>query len=1235
MDGPPASSASTSFARATGPTLEQRTGSAPPSPVPLVDHEQGQHRHLYTQPDYAVKTKDERLPELETKHAGLTALRRVFIGPSFHRAQGGGGGPFASAHGGGGSGGGKGKARAAEGSDGEQAHAGMSFPLRRRRRASTSATNRTGISVGSSTHGDSSRGGWHGASFEIGGDVRDAARRRDARLARQRDEDEGRPAADRERDEAGHAHEHEGAPDVARSLPRSPALTTRASFVTARTHLPPSTAPDRASTAAPTPQRTSSLAHAFHHRPVDLPDILVTGDAASDGALEAPKRRPDLPHLQSILRTRDALPSPSSRLATSAPVTVYGDAVSHQEAALGVRFPDEPATVQPLGAGSGAAPPAPPLEVLARPEPDAEPDAPPSSTARLVDGLRHPLRHEAAPARRKTRPGDAVLRQERMLVRVDWTQREDLPDDFDEHVARKYPTSKEAWEEVAVVWRASGQIELWGEYSLNIPATVLHRKKLKTVIPLTARKTHLSVYSSTDLIFCLTHRPHSHSRSSAKTAVRAGKPDERTVDKGDDGKDEPRSRKASKRGRLHFRTEGTNIFLFRTRTHAIAKEWVWRLYRALGGQLPRTLDVSVPGLGAVVRLPVPTGPGDDGDDEDEVMTGDEDERAYRHLQPQVVVDACVAQLASVPEWREVVETAKRDGAQLRLAWRRESTLDWVGKGHRGEKKRDWAVIGGFAFRQAHLAPVLELRPAMHYPTTCRIPAEPGAPNALHSTTTRISEPPGIEGFLIRHRPNGTAERIYLSSRMGMLFLCRSSTAHPPDPPMNVYDALNNPAAVVLAPFVFAMATLAAPSKKKRDRLWGRISRGAVVQGKAHKHARRRDWTLKSMTAADAADEVFHNGGDLDIDGGTTDAGQCDGNDMLEWLDRHERERGFLQVTDAHGFVDLSELETIDPELEDQPRDQFVQVHDVGGQGGLNVADDKAKLRRLRSFVVKTRSGMAMRFECHSIDVRDEWVGRLRALVTYWRRRERVDAIQLMSLSPGDGLVNKLPPRSATQKFAWNDDFDDGGAPPPTRNEILASPQLGHVYNWCLLDGCRAVMHKGAMHVKKGLRGTFHPRHVVLLPGVLVEFQSVTRDLQGRPKATPYHRRRHVLTLRDCYIYSGSLASHLLAPSKGASTWDPADESAHQLPRYYSSSDGLRTADDVEDCTFAIVRVKHSRSGKLDKLDKKVDEARVYRARSKLERDQFVYALNASIERIMRGEREREDRLRDFPWAERT
>ncbi|BGP39255.1 hypothetical protein JCM10449v2_003193 [Rhodotorula kratochvilovae] len=1210
MDGPPASSATTSRARA-------------PSLVPVVSPPGGSH--LYTQSDYAVKTGDERLPALETKHAGLTALRRVFVGPSFQasgQAAPGQGGPFApksSLYGG------KGKGRASDGpaDGGDVAERGSSFPLRRRRRASTSAT------AGSTAQGDSSRGGWTGASFEIGGDIRDAARRRNARLARQREEEE----------RLGRKREQAVATPL--PLPRSPALTGGASFVTARSHVLPPTRVDSLS-ADPPPHvldRAPDLAQAFPQHPSDLPHVLVTSETASDGLLHAPANRPELPHLRSILRTTDGAASPTSPLRLDVPTIPFTDPALPSPTQAGVRFPDEPGTHNPLAAGSGAAPPAPPSVVLARPDPDAESD-PGASTTRLVDGLRHPLHHpkggSAPRAPRRSRAGDAVVRKERMLVRVDWTQREDLPDSFDEHVARKYPTSKESWEEVAVVWRASGQIELWGEFKLNLPAAFLKRKKLKTVIPLDPKKTHLSVYSSTDLIFCLTHRPNAHSyfHSSSRTATRDG--DEKTVGGGSSNGEKNSHSKASKRGYVHLRTAGTNIFLFRTRTHTTAKEWVWRLHRALGGQLPRILEVSVPGLGAKVRLPVPQGLGEEsGDEVDEVGTGDEDERAYRHLQPQAVVDACVGQLANVPEWHEIVETARREGAELKLAWRRGSVLDWVREERKGQKKRDWAVIGGVAFRQAHMDPILELRPASHYPTTCRIPAEPGSPEALKSTTVRISEPPGIEGFLIRHRPNGTPERAYLASRMGMLFLCRPATAHAPEPPMSTYEALNNPAAVVLAPFVFGMASLAAPSKKKREKLWGRISRGGVMRGSsAHKQIRRRDWTLKSMSAADAADEVY--GPELDHDGAGAkgDAANCDGNDMLEWLERQERHRGFLQITDARGFVDLSELESIDPELEDDPRDRFVQVADVGGQEGLHLADVKAKLRRMRSFVVKTRSGKTMRFECHSIDVRDEWVGRLRALATYWRRRERVDAIQLMELSPGAGLVNRLPPRSTTQKYAWNEDLDDDGAPPPTRNEILSSPHLAHFYNWCLLDGCRAVMQKGVMHVKKGLRGTFRLRHVLLLPGVLVEYQSIVRDMQGRPLPSPYHRRRTILPLRDCYIYSGSLASHLLAPSKGTTTWDPADESAHQFPRYYASTDGLRTADDVEDCTFVVLRIKHSRSGRDEKLGMKASEARVYRTRSKLERDQFVYALNASIERILRGEEEREERLREFAWLER-
>jgi hypothetical protein len=59
-------------------------------------------------------------------------------------------------------------------------------------------------------------------------------------------------------------------------------------------------------------------------------------------------------------------------------------------------------------------------------------------------------------------------------------------------------------------------------------------------------------------------------------------------------------------------------------------------------------------------------------------------------------------------------------------------------------------------------------------------------------------------------------------------------------------------------------------------------------------------------------------------------------------------------------------------------------------------------------------------------------------------------------------------------------------PPPTREELLTSPLLATMYNWCILDGCRAILLSSTLHIKKELRGTFRQRHVLLLPGTLIE-----------------------------------------------------------------------------------------------------------------------------------------------------
>ncbi|BGP23981.1 proteophosphoglycan ppg4 [Rhodotorula toruloides] len=1247
MNGPPPGEASTSssFTQKHFTRSSSTAAATPSAPLGSLD------KYLYTQPDYAFKTKDDGIPHMETKHAGMMELRRVFVGPSLTTGHASGGSastaPVA-----------KWKARSRDHEEegdvfaSEAAtphHPGLSFPMRRRPRASTAlsiATTRTGQTVTSSVQGSSGGGQysrlheWTGTTFEIGGDIRDAAKRRDARLARQREDVDEHLQRERKG-----SHSLLSTRDMKDSLPsgqfldyltatpsnsmppRSPAPTsvTGASFVTAQTQLPRRASAFEHRSPLPIPHERRFSQPMRRASRVSFGDGAATSDGVINGTPD--KRIPPVP-LRSILRAKSSFARDDAFSDELEVIDEPRAPASERPAPLyaSVRFPEKPATANiPSSSRSGAEPPAPPEIVLARPDTNTPrssmaTDRPAAALLGLSNGEAEP-KQPHRPWWKKA-SADGVLRKDRMLVRRDWTHREDLPDTYDEHIARKYPSVSESWQELAVVWRASGQIELWGEPSFKLPI-FSKGKKLRGVIPLHPKKTHITLYSATDLVFCLTHRLTPHhvlTRQSARYPHHHDDEDE-ADEKGKGGHRKTRFSKASKRGYVHLGSSGTNIYLFRARTHSTAKAWIWHLYRALGGQLPPAIEVTVPGLGAKLRLPLPEGcyyeeDVDLGEHTDDAIEGN----AYRHLQPAAVVDACIEKLAGVREWKDLVEDAKRMGANFRLAWRNGAILDWIQPELAEERKCDFSVVGGMAFRQARVQPILELRPAAHYPTTCRIPAHEGASGSHISSTIRISEPPGIEGFLVRHRPNGTPERVYLSSRMGLLFVCRPSAAHPPDPPLPVYEALNNPAAVVLAPFVFGMASLAHPNKKKREKMWDRLAAGNV-RSRNHKQQSKRDWTLRSMYAtADGKD-------------GDDGAAGWDGNKMLEWLEKEEKKRTFLQITDARGFCSLSELASIEPELEDDLRQQFARVVDPGGNEGLQAADDKAKLRKMRSFVIKTQQGTTARFECHSIDVRAEWVNRLRALATYWRRRERVDANQLMELSVNSGLVNPIPARGAHRRHVYEDDPDDEGLPPPTRNEVLSSPHLTHLFNWCLLDGCRTLMQQRTMYVKQGLRGVFRLRHVVLLHGVLIEYQSIVRDLKGQPLPTPYHRRCHIVHLRDCYVYSGALASHLLPRLGNTMGWTPGDESEHQFPRCYSASDGLRTADDREDCTFVIVKIKHSKSGKGDKLGMKGVDARVYRTRSKLERDQFVYALNASVERLLRGEQERENRLRDFAWLQ--
>lgn len=74
---------------------------------------------------------------------------------------------------------------------------------------------------------------------------------------------------------------------------------------------------------------------------------------------------------------------------------------------------------------------------------------------------------------------------------------------------------------------------------------------------------------------------------------------------------------------------------------------------------------------------------------------------------------------------------------------------------------------------------LEIRIGEHRPTTVTL--EDG---------TRLTEPPAVEGYVYRIKPNSqTRTQVYISTHGGCLFLCHPSRAHPPRPPIPMNNDL--------------------------------------------------------------------------------------------------------------------------------------------------------------------------------------------------------------------------------------------------------------------------------------------------------------------------------------------------------------------------------------------------------------------------------------------------------------
>ncbi|KAF9808582.1 hypothetical protein IEO21_07826 [Rhodonia placenta] len=357
--------------------------------------------------------------------------------------------------------------------------------------------------------------------------------------------------------------------------------------------------------------------------------------------------------------------------------------------------------------------PAPPAEVLTRTREAAEHTS--AGAAQWSEDVEH------------VPWGDVVMR-DRAYIKFSYSETDSLPSDFDEWQNRTTGhLYNEDWAEYIVVWRKN-RLELYTGHARK--DWVLGHMKLVFVIPLGQSTTRLSLYSFVDLTFCIVCPPAP-------------------------------LRHRSKRRWLNRRHKGLNIFVFKIRSRTRAIDWVWKLWRHLGGELPTSLDIRSPLLDTRVRIDMPR------------FEGIELTAAYRIFENKNVLRLCRENLSKTGNEHELLRHKLATGAKLALAWRSETNLDWVSQLDDVQgNPRKWAILCGLALNQHGKGAHLEVRLKEHFPT--RLHLKDG---------TVLDEPPAVEGYLERIRPNSQLKQsVYLTIHNNYIFAVPIAHAHHPRPP---------------------------------------------------------------------------------------------------------------------------------------------------------------------------------------------------------------------------------------------------------------------------------------------------------------------------------------------------------------------------------------------------------------------------------------------------------------------
>lgn len=496
-------------------------------------------------------------------------------------------------------------------------------------------------------------------------------------------------------------------------------------------------------------------------------------------------------------------------------------------------------------------------------------------------------------------------------------------------------------------------------------------------------------------------------------------------------------------------------------------------------------------------------------------------------------------------------------------------------------------------------PALEFRLARHSPQT-----------VVDERGQTVIEPPGIEGYVTRiHGASNNRDRVYLTVHDGHLFVVNATKAGVPDPPFDTGSADVMTSLVASLAMESASGVAGAPYSVDPQ---GKATKPGVISALIRR--------MRLTRAQHAVTLAAH----------TSDRDEATTPDAIEArFEAQELERIHDLIASARGYLRLRDLREIRPASADvASHDRDISLGSGGHKrgvseqsGGTALSASSGKGDALaRSFELVTHRGAVIRLETASEPIALEWVRRLTELREYWQRRATRDACEQMSAQPVDA-------RRAAARMHAHGQRGELGASDPDQLGGASTELLSRVYSRCVVDGCRGLLKSGRLYERHGVgRGRFRERFLTLVrPATLLSYEIVDRTISGAAKPTAFHRRKRIDSLRDAYVLVGDLAVDRLEGPRGQPERDQLDANGHLVPRVYP--DGLISADAADDCSLQLwwpqmsgTRLAHH------------GRTMILRARSRIERDEWVYAITVEQERLVRAERPREERLRAFDLA---